>query len=864
MPVDNYSSIKTNVILSKNNIDDNKYFHKTGRASGGNKGNKMQFIKSNSLQLKKQQKTAEYFNGYKPVKLNKTLLCMLLSLAIAPASGYAHVNKKIKAQVNNLSQQNDTVKGKSAGDGLVTLRSESIEEYSTIKERSAGDSLCLTLNADNKNVAFSTCENTSRQRWKVSPQMVGYFKITSQALAGESTEYCLGTTGTTPAMMECSGSGYSSYRAWQITPRQIDKQTDLFYTLKNKYREDLGKKEVLGHSANRLAMVSESQTSAFSWQLSLPDMIHTRPVTGVKKVLVIHSHYSDRAANPLERMKLAVFGTGHDTSSLASAVRIASHGKLTLTGDVVSDINLGPRPATCSDSVVAQAKKLAEKKGINLSGYDYFFVDLPSSPCSWSGLASMPGNWIIGNNSGEKHWMWQHEFGHSLGAPHATSLENCSVDDHGVVQLDDKCKSTAASDPSDSMNGGGRRLYPAPYALYTGWLTAEQFPAIKNDGDYTLAPLFNNDNNIKGLRVLRSNGSYLTLEYRQPSEGFEDWATDSPFVNGVIVRIATFGSKVTNQLVDTTPGSAGGMSDAPLMPGKSIDDLLSGKRITLLKVDAQGAHVRIQNIADAENEEDVDPVAVVPQNFTVIARQNEATIRLLDGSASKGKEMVWKSLTGNGVFALQEGESGPVVQESKVAIARAIFPAGETGTAKYELTATGSHGKTDSKTVTVTVVPAEATITGKNSVAHGQVATFSSEGNFKPDTWLWVLRRNGEAVELSHQSTFTLDTQHVAAGSYQVELEASASNRQYRANAIFSLAITEEKPDTPPEPEKPDAPAYPAYVEGTPYKAGDTVTASGGVYSCKPHPYTGWCAGAAWAYAPGTGSHWSEAWDKVG
>ena len=56
---------------------------------------------------------------------------------------------------------------------------------------------------------------------------------------------------------------------------------------------------------------------------------------------------------------------------------------------------------------------------------------------------------------------------------------------------------------------------------------------------------------------------------------------------------------------------------------------------------------------------------------------------------------------------------------------------------------------------------------------------------------------------------------------------------------------------------------YPAYKEGTAYKAGDIVSNNGKNYNCKPHPYTAWCAGAAWAYAPGTGTAWDQAWDEV-
>jgi len=60
-----------------------------------------------------------------------------------------------------------------------------------------------------------------------------------------------------------------------------------------------------------------------------------------------------------------------------------------------------------------------------------------------------------------------------------------------------------------------------------------------------------------------------------------------------------------------------------------------------------------------------------------------------------------------------------------------------------------------------------------------------------------------------------------------------------------------------------DGGEYPAYQEGAPYNAGDIVSKDGKHYRCKPHPYTPWCRGAAWAYAPKTGTAWDQAWEIV-
>ncbi len=55
----------------------------------------------------------------------------------------------------------------------------------------------------------------------------------------------------------------------------------------------------------------------------------------------------------------------------------------------------------------------------------------------------------------------------------------------------------------------------------------------------------------------------------------------------------------------------------------------------------------------------------------------------------------------------------------------------------------------------------------------------------------------------------------------------------------------------------------PQYVENGGYTAGSVVKNAGSRYECKPWPYSGWCNGAAWAYGPGTGTYWQDAWTLV-
>jgi hypothetical protein len=54
------------------------------------------------------------------------------------------------------------------------------------------------------------------------------------------------------------------------------------------------------------------------------------------------------------------------------------------------------------------------------------------------------------------------------------------------------------------------------------------------------------------------------------------------------------------------------------------------------------------------------------------------------------------------------------------------------------------------------------------------------------------------------------------------------------------------------------------YIENGGYVAGSKVKSKDGRYECKPWPYSGWCNGAEWAYAPGSGAYWTDGWTFVG
>jgi chitinase len=98
-------------------------------------------------------------------------------------------------------------------------------------------------------------------------------------------------------------------------------------------------------------------------------------------------------------------------------------------------------------------------------------------------------------------------------------------------------------------------------------------------------------------------------------------------------------------------------------------------------------------------------------------------------------------------------------------------------------------------------------------------------------------------------SPYSLAWTNVSAGSYNLTTKATDNAGATSTSSVVTITVTGGT-----------GCSYPQYVENGGYVAGSLVKNAGSWYECKPHPFSGWCNGAAWAYAPGTGTYWSDAW----
>ncbi|MBC7485260.1 MAG: RICIN domain-containing protein [Cytophagaceae bacterium] len=139
--------------------------------------------------------------------------------------------------------------------------------------------------------------------------------------------------------------------------------------------------------------------------------------------------------------------------------------------------------------------------------------------------------------------------------------------------------------------------------------------------------------------------------------------------------------------------------------------------------------------------------------------------------------------------------------------------------------------------------PASIAITANASDADGSVAK--------------VEFYNGTAKigeDLTAPYAYTVS--NAGAGTYVISVKAIDNLGAVTTSGSVSVTVVAASTD--------QCASVAQYAENNGYVAGSKVKNAGKRYECKEFPYSGWCNGASWAYAPGTGAYWSDAWYEKG
>jgi hypothetical protein len=174
---------------------------------------------------------------------------------------------------------------------------------------------------------------------------------------------------------------------------------------------------------------------------------------------------------------------------------------------------------------------------------------------------------------------------------------------------------------------------------------------------------------------------------------------------------------------------------------------------------------------------------------------------------------------------------------------------------RWKLDLMGTTGQ-----VSIANVPPTVTIISpSNNTSYNAPASISINANASDSdgSVTQVNFYNGSTLLGSdNTSPYSYTWSNVGTGTYSITVKATDNNGATTTSSVITVSVnTTTNTNT--------CSNMPQYVENGGYVDGSKVQNAGAIYQCKPYPYSGWCNGAAWAYAPGTGSYWTDAWTLI-
>lgn len=219
----------------------------------------------------------------------------------------------------------------------------------------------------------------------------------------------------------------------------------------------------------------------------------------------------------------------------------------------------------------SDARAAATAAGYNLANYNFDLICIGSVPgFNWSGLGYVgaPGSWIR-NSFGTG--VSAHELGHNFGLNHAGFWDTA-----GLSVIGTNGTHVDYGDDFDTMGAAnaGNNHFNARYKRHLDWLTTNEVVAVTNSGTYRIFCHDNtNSTGLRGLSVAKNSSTNYWIEFRQK------FTSNRWLMSGAGLRWAQSGNQ-KSLLLDTTPGSPDGKTDAALVIGRTFSDKAAGVHIT--------------------------------------------------------------------------------------------------------------------------------------------------------------------------------------------------------------------------------------------------------------------------------------------
>ncbi len=223
----------------------------------------------------------------------------------------------------------------------------------------------------------------------------------------------------------------------------------------------------------------------------------------------------------------------------------------------------------------AQAAALA--LGYDWNQYDHDVTSYTGGPGTFGGLGYVgsKGIWLRSHSVG----VAAHEFGHNFGLWHANFW---NTNDQTSIGSGANLEYGNSFDTMGPANGGDYH-FNAAHKTRLNWLAQQTFVTqVTQSGTYRIfafdQPRLDPANRYS-MRIRKDSQREYYTEFRQKSFSGNKWVRD-----GILLNWAPWsggnGSNGGSQLIDTTPGTPGGRSDAAITIGRTFSDFESGIHIT--------------------------------------------------------------------------------------------------------------------------------------------------------------------------------------------------------------------------------------------------------------------------------------------